>query len=106
LFAKNQLLYGLDLAKDAVSRSRVAIVMEGYTDCLIAEQAGIGNAVAVLGTALGERHIHLLRRFADSVLLVLDGDEAGRRRADEILGLFIAAQMDMRILTLPDNLDP
>jgi DNA primase len=106
LFAKSQLLYGLDLAKDAVSRSRVAIVMEGYTDCLIAQQAGIANAVAVLGTALGERHIHLLRRFADSVLLVLDGDEAGRRRADEILGLFIAAQMDVRILTLPDELDP
>lgn len=106
LFAKNQLLYGLDLARDAVSRSRVAIVMEGYTDCVIAQQAGIGNAVAVLGTALGERHIHLLRRFADSVLLVLDGDEAGRRRADEILGLFVAAQMDVRILTLPDDLDP
>ncbi len=42
------------------------------------------NAVAVLGTALGERHLQLLRRFTDSIALVLDGDEAGRRRTNEI----------------------
>lgn len=106
LFSKSQTLYGLDLAKDAVSRGRTVMVMEGYTDCLIAQQCGLANAVAVLGTALNERHIRVLRRFADQVLLVLDGDEAGRRRADEILELFVAAQMDLRILTLPDDLDP
>ncbi|HEX5444689.1 MAG TPA: DNA primase [Pirellulales bacterium] len=106
LFSKSQTLYGLDLAKDAVSRGRTVMVMEGYTDCLIAQQCGLANAVAVLGTALNERHIRVLRRFADRVLLVLDGDEAGRRRADEILELFVSAQMDLRILTLPDDLDP
>ncbi|HVA49791.1 MAG TPA: DNA primase [Pirellulales bacterium] len=106
LFSKSRLLYGLDLAKDAVSRSRTVMVMEGYTDCLIAQQCGIQNAVAVLGTALGEQHIGILRRFADQVLLVLDGDAAGRRRADEILELFVSAQLDLRILTLPDELDP
>ncbi|HJT32277.1 MAG TPA: DNA primase [Pirellulales bacterium] len=106
LFSKSQTLYGLDLAKDAVSRGRTVMVMEGYTDCLIAQQCGLANAVAVLGTALNERHIRVLRRFADQVLLVLDGDDAGRRRADEILELFVAAQMDLRILTLPDELDP
>ena len=106
LFSKSQTLYGLDLAKDAISRGRTVMVMEGYTDCLIAQQCGLSTAVAVLGTALNERHIRVLRRFADQVLLVLDGDEAGRRRADEILELFVAAQMDLRILTLPDDLDP
>jgi DNA primase len=106
LFSKSRLLYGLNMAKDAISRSRTVMVMEGYTDCLIAQQCGLTNAVAVLGTALGEQHISILRRFADRVLLVLDGDEAGRRRADEILELFVAAQMDLRILTLPDDLDP
>ncbi len=80
--------------------------MEGYTDCVIAQQSGFGNAVAVLGTALGERHIKLLRRFVDRIVLVLDGDEAGRRRTDQILELFVAEQMDLRILTLPDELDP
>jgi DNA primase len=48
----------------------------------------------------------LLRRFADSITLVLDGDEAGQRRANEILGLFVAEQVDLRIVTLPDGLDP
>jgi DNA primase len=106
LFSKSRLLYGLNVAKDAITRSRTAMVMEGYTDCLIAQQCGLHNAVAVLGTALGEQHIGILRRFADQVVLVLDGDEAGRRRADEILELFVSAQMDLRILTLPDDLDP
>lgn len=106
LFSKSRMLYALDMAKDAISRSRTAIVMEGYTDVVIAHQCGIENAVAVLGTALGEQHIGILRRFADQVLLVLDGDAAGRRRADEILELFVSAQLDLRILTLPDDLDP
>ncbi len=106
LFSKSRLLYGLDRAKDAITRSRTAMVMEGYTDVVIAQQCGLENAVAVLGTALGEQHIGILRRFADRVLLVLDGDDAGRKRADEILELFVSAQMDLRILTLPDDLDP
>ena len=70
-----------------IGRSRQAVVMEGYTDTIVARQFGFDNTVAVLGTALGERHIRLLRRFADSITLVLDGDEAGQRRANEILGL-------------------
>ena len=106
LFSKSNLLYGLDHAKDTLAKSRTALVMEGYTDCLIAQQHGFGNALAVLGTALGERHIKLLRRFVDRIVLVLDGDEAGRRRTDQILELFVAEQMDLRILTLPDELDP
>ena len=106
LFSKSNLLYGLDQAKDTLAKTRTALVMEGYTDCLIAQQYGFGSALAVLGTALGERHIKLLRRFVDRIVLVLDGDEAGRRRTDQILELFVAEQMDLRILTLPDELDP
>ncbi|HEX4148033.1 MAG TPA: DNA primase, partial [Pirellulales bacterium] len=106
LFAKSSLLYALDHAKDALAKTRTVLIMEGYTDCVIAQQAGFSNAVAVLGTALGERHLSLLRRFVDRIVLVLDGDEAGRRRTDQILELFVAEQMDLRILTLPDELDP
>ena len=106
IFTKSHMLYGLDLARDAVMKGRAALVMEGYTDTLIAHQCGFDNAVAVLGTALGPGHIKLLRRFADQILLVLDGDEAGRRRSDQILELFVAEQVDLQILTLPDNLDP
>ena len=80
--------------------------MEGYTDVIMAFQHGITNTVACCGTALGENHIKLLKRYCDSVVLLLDGDEAGQRRTSEILELFVAAQMDLRILTLPDGLDP
>lgn len=106
LFNKSREFYGLDLARDAVIKSRSVIVMEGYTDCLMAHQHGVENVIAVLGTALGERHLPVLRRFADSITLVLDGDEAGRRRANEILELFVANEVELRILTLPDELDP
>ena len=108
LFRKSHLLYGLDLAKEAFhkSKQKTALVMEGYTDVIIAHQFGFNNAVAVLGVALGETHIRILKRFVDRIVLVLDGDEAGQKRANEVLELFIAQQADLRILTLPDNLDP
>ncbi|MFP6693281.1 MAG: DNA primase [Pirellulales bacterium] len=108
LFVKSGQLYGLDLARDVITKSqpRHAVVMEGYTDVVMAHQFGLDNTLAVLGTALGERHVQLLSRFADRITLVLDGDEAGQRRANEILNLFIASQLDLRVLTLPDGLDP
>jgi DNA primase len=106
LFSKSSMLYGLDTARDAMSRSHRAIVVEGYTDCLAARQAGIDDVVAVLGTALGERHAKLLRRYAERIVLVLDGDDAGRRRADEILDVILAEPIDLRIARLPQGVDP
>ena len=108
LFSKSNLLYGLDLARDAIRKTGAALVMEGYTDCIIAHQFGFHNAVAVLGTALGASHVQLLRRYAERVrvVLVLDGDEAGRKRAKEVLELFVAANVDLRVLTLPGQMDP
>ena len=106
LFTKSQLLYGLDVARDAIRRGRTAVVMEGYTDVIMAHQYGFDGAVAVLGTALGEGHVRILRRLADRIVLVLDGDEAGQRRANEVLELFVAQQVDLAIVTLPEGLDP
>ncbi len=108
LFSKHKLLYGLSLAKDAIRKAGEVLVMEGYTDCIIAQQYGFETAVAVLGTALGTPHIKQLNALADNVrmVLVLDGDEAGRRRAREVLELFVAENANLRILTLPDELDP
>lgn len=108
LFAKSNELYGLDFAKNATTgaRDKTVIVVEGYTDCIMAHQHGVENVVAVLGTALTERHIPLLRRYADAAVLVLDGDEAGRRRSSEVLEIFVAQQFDLRILTLPQDVDP
>ena len=108
LFTKSHHLYGLNLARDAIRKTGVALVMEGYTDVVIAHQSGFENAVAVLGTALGAQQIRVLKRFADQlrIVLVLDGDEAGRKRAGEVLQLFVAENADVRVLTLPDELDP
>lgn len=106
LYQKNQTLYGLHLAKDRIAKTRVAVVVEGYTDVMMAHQHGVDNTVACCGTALTENHIRLLKRYCDSVVLMLDGDEAGQKRTGEILELFLSESMDLRILTLPDQLDP
>lgn len=107
LFVKNRLLYALDIARQAIRRTETAVVVEGYTDVIMAHQHGFANTVAVLGTALGSEHIRLLRRFqANRIVLVLDGDEAGQRRADQLLELFLDSDVDLRIVTLPEGLDP
>ena len=106
LFRKSSELYGMNLARDAIRREGEALVMEGYTDVIAARQSGLESAVAVLGTALGTQHIKILSRFIDRVVLVLDGDTAGQRRADEVLELFVGADVDLRIMTLPDGSDP
>ena len=106
LFTKSKLLYGLDLARDAIRKSGDALVMEGYTDVIVSHQYGFQNAVAVLGTALGSEHIRILKHYAKRVILVLDGDEAGQKRTKEVLGLFLSQNADLRVLTLPDDLDP
>lgn len=106
LFKKRSQLYGLNVVRKELTQTRAVTVMEGYTDVVMARQLGVMDPVAVLGTALGEGHIKLLQRHVDKVTLVLDGDEAGRKRTNELLNLFIAQKVDLRVLTLPDDLDP
>ena len=108
LFSKSHLLYGLDVARQYIHKKfdDTALVMEGYTDCIMAHQHGFENSVAVLGTALGEQHVKILKRFAKRVVLVLDGDRAGQDRANQVLELFIAQDLDLKVLTLPDGSDP
>ena len=106
IFSKSDNLYGLNFVRDAVTRPQELIVVEGYTDVVAAWQAGLDNVVAVLGTALNQRHLRLMKRFVERIVLVLDGDAAGRKRANETLELFFEADVDVRVLTLPDEMDP
>lgn len=106
LFDKSRCMYGIHAAKDAFAKSRMAVVVEGYLDCLLAQQFGFGHTVATLGTALTTEHARLLRRYVDSVTLVFDSDEAGRRAADRSLPVFIAEKLDVRLSHVPKGKDP
>lgn len=106
IFQKRKLLYGSDLARPAARETGWVAVVEGYTDVIAAHQVGLTNVVGTLGTALGDDHIIQLRRLTDRVVLVFDGDEAGQKAADRSLQMFLSNEVDVRVLTLPDDLDP
>lgn len=106
LFKKSRLLYAADLARAAAREAKWVAVVEGYTDVIAAHQVGLSNVVATLGTALTADHVPSLRALADRVVLVFDGDNAGQAAADKALELFLGHEIDVRVLTLPDNLDP
>jgi DNA primase len=106
LFHKSRLLYALDHARESISKSKTVVVVEGYTDCILAHQHGLTNFVATLGTALNDTHVMNIKRLAQRVVLVFDGDEPGQRATEKALTRFLAHEIDLRILTLPDDLDP
>ena len=106
VFHKTRLCFGLAWAREAIKKTETVLVTEGYTDCLKLQQAGLMNAVATLGTALTESHVTLLKRLAKTVVLVYDGDKAGKDASERALSKFLAQNVDLRILTLPDGLDP
>jgi len=106
LFHKRSILYAADLARVASREAGWVAVVEGYTDVIAAHQVGVCNVVGTMGTALGEDHVRALRRLADRVVLVFDGDQAGQSAADRALELFLGSELDLRVLTLPANLDP
>ena len=106
LFQKRRVLYASDLARAAAREAGWVAVVEGYTDVIAAHQVGLGNVVGTLGTALGDDHVTALRRLADQVILIFDGDTAGQNAADRALEIFLGHEVDVRVLTLPENLDP
>ena len=106
IFQKRRQLYAADLARSSARSSGWVAVVEGYTDVIAAHQAGLANVVGTLGTALGDDHVGLLRRLSDRVVLIFDGDEAGQKAADRSLELFLGHEVDLRVLSLPDGLDP
>lgn len=106
LFSKRRILYGADLARPLARAEGWVAVVEGYTDVIAAHQVGLSNVVGTLGTALGDDHVTALRRLADRAVLVFDGDEAGQKAADRSLELFLGHEVDVRVLVLPEALDP
>lgn len=106
LFSKSRVLFGLDAAKSAISAEKSAIVVEGYMDAVLLFQHGVTNVVATMGTALTDAHAKLLRPLADRVFLCFDGDEAGIKAADRAVETALRSRADVRVIIMPDEMDP
>ncbi len=108
IYQKSRLLYGLNRAKGDIARTQEAVVVEGYFDVIAVNQAGVNTAVATCGTALGEDHFDLLRRFTDRVVLVFDSDQAGAGAAlrGDTLRTPVDLDFDLRVADLPGGMDP
>ena len=93
LYKKSQVLYGIDLARKDIARTKQAVIVEGYTDVMAAHLSGVTTAVATCGTAFGSDHISVLRRllmdegvFSGEVVFTFDGDAAGQKAAQRAFG--------------------
>ncbi|PDW00634.1 DNA primase [Candidatus Chloroploca asiatica] len=126
IYKKGELLYGLDLAREAIRVADCTVVVEGYIDVITAHQHGFRNVVAPLGTALTRGHVGLLKRLSHQVYLALDADAAGQRAtlkglntlresADEEGGHLVTtaqgavrleSDVALRIIRMPEGRDP
>ena len=106
IYHKSRLLYGLNWAKSDIVRADTAVVVEGYTDVIGMHMAGMPIAVATCGTALGEEHLDLLRRFSERVVFAFDADEAGAGAALRGFDRSVPGDLDLRVATLPEGKDP
>jgi DNA primase len=109
LFDKSRTLFGIDLAKTAIRREKLTVIVEGYTDVMAAHQAGFANVVASLGTALTRGQIELATRYADAVALAYDVDLAGEAATQR--GLLEELGPDqsvskVRVVRIPSGKDP
>ena len=113
VYKKNQILYGLDMAKKEIAKNRQVVIVEGYTDVMAAHLAGVTTAVATCGTAFGDEHIRIIRRllmdadaFRGEVIFTFDGDAAGQKaalRAFEDDQKFVAQTF---VAVEPNGMDP
>ena len=106
LFAKSRCLFGIDLARQKMVETRTAVVVEGYTDVIVAHQFGASNVVSPLGTALTEQHVAILRRFADRIVFLFDADAAGDVAVDRAVGVFLTQPVEIAIASMPMGVDP
>jgi DNA primase len=106
LYHKGRTLYGVDRARGAIAKTGRAVVVEGYTDVLMAHQEGIDEAVAVMGTAITPEQLKLLSGYTEEVILALDADRAGRAamlRAQRVAG---GKRVRLRVAAMPAGEDP
>lgn len=106
LYRKSSVLFGVDLALRDIRQSGTAIIVEGYFDHLALYRAGIRNALATCGTALTDGHISLLKKHAQRVCLLFDGDNAGRKATVRAMELCLEQALPVYVINLPQGEDP
>lgn len=106
LFDKSNSIYGLQQARHKIVSSGTAIVVEGYTDCIMAHANGCENVVAALGTSFTNGHGRMLRRYAKRAVLIFDSDVAGLAAANRALEVCLSQRIDIKIASLPQGKDP
>ena len=106
IYQKRNNLYGLFLAKQAISKTDRCYLVEGYTDVISMYQAGIENVVASSGTSLTEEQIKLIKRFTQNVTVLFDGDAAGIKASLRGIDMLLSQEMNIKVALLPDGEDP
>jgi DNA primase len=106
LYHKGEVLYGLNLSKENIKKSKTAVMVEGYFDLITPFQAGITNIVATLGTALTVYQCKLLARFCDTVILGFDADSAGGVAAERSVELLKNQGLKVKVAVLSGGKDP
>ncbi|MDP2655872.1 MAG: DNA primase [bacterium] len=106
LYHKSEILFGMNVAKDAIRVRKFTMLVEGQTDVLHAHQAGFENAVALSGTALSEKHLALMKRYSDNLMLVLDADPAGLNASARSAALALHSGLRVKAARLPSGKDP
>ena len=106
VFSKSRFMYGLNRAKSSLGRGNEAVIVEGYTDVIALHEAGIVEAIATNGTALGDSHFELLRKYTNRAILMFDADEAGKGAADKGRSPLVQRVMELFIAQPPMGRDP
>ncbi|MCX5697312.1 MAG: DNA primase [Candidatus Omnitrophica bacterium] len=106
IYIKGNNLYGMHLAKDAIRDTDCVAIVEGYLDFIIPYQEGQLNIVASLGTALTQPQARLIKRYTHNVVMLYDSDLAGQLATMRSLDIFIEEGMSVKVVCLPEGLDP
>lgn len=106
VYHKSDILYGVDIARQAIRETGTVFVVEGYFDHLSLYGTGIRNVVATCGTALTGSHAKLLKRYAEKVYILFDGDNAGRKATIKATDLFLQETVPAHVVVLPPGEDP
>lgn len=106
LYDKSRTLYGLDMAKVAIRAHDSCVLVEGYTDVIMAHQGGAGNVAAVSGTALTEQQLDIIRRYTENLHILFDMDIAGDSATKRGIDIAQRKGFNISVITLPEGKDP